>query len=115
MKTLMMTATVAVILAVTSIAAAAETNCEGAAARSTPPVPNNPTHIWNVVWRNQRAMCLQKDFEQNSKSSSAGMPLMDKTNVSPLETKDLSSNNKNNGWNPCRRVHLGTRGVHLLF
>jgi len=33
------------------------TKCKGDAARSTPPVVNNPTHIRNVIWRNMRAMC----------------------------------------------------------
>ncbi|BAU15824.1 hypothetical protein LEP3755_63890 (plasmid) [Leptolyngbya sp. NIES-3755] len=34
------------------------TKCSGDAARSTPPVVNNPTHIRNVIWRNMRARCL---------------------------------------------------------
>jgi len=34
--------------------------CKGDAARATPPIPNNPTHIRNVIWRNMRAMCLQQ-------------------------------------------------------
>lgn len=33
--------------------------CKGDAVRANPPVPNYPTHIRNVVWRNTRAMCLQ--------------------------------------------------------
>lgn len=31
--------------------------CTGDAAKATPPVPNNPTHLRNVIWRNMRAMC----------------------------------------------------------
>lgn len=80
MKTLMTTATATLILAVTSVATTAETSCKGDAARPTSPVPNNPTHLWNVIWRNQRAMCLQKASEQSGKSNSTGMPLMDQLN-----------------------------------
>lgn len=39
---------------------AAETKCKGDAARATPPIPNYPHHIRNVVWRNTRAMCLEE-------------------------------------------------------
>ena len=39
---------------------AAETSCKGDARREKPPIPNHPTHIRKVVWRNTRAMCLQE-------------------------------------------------------
>lgn len=39
---------------------AAETSCEGDARHEKHPIPNHPTHIRNVVWRNTRAMCLQE-------------------------------------------------------
>lgn len=31
--------------------------CNGDAAKATPPIPNYPTQIRNVIWRNMRAMC----------------------------------------------------------
>lgn len=31
--------------------------CTGDAAKAKPPVPNNSTHLRNVIWRNMRAMC----------------------------------------------------------
>lgn len=46
--------------ATTPVSSAAETTCKGDAALAKPPIPNNPTHIRNVVWRNMRAMCLQQ-------------------------------------------------------
>jgi hypothetical protein len=49
-----------VIVISTSTANAAETKCKGDALREKPPIPNHPTHIRNVVWRNTRAMCLQE-------------------------------------------------------
>lgn len=44
----------------TSTANAVEKKCKGDAVRATPPIPNRPTHIRNVVWRNTRAMCVQE-------------------------------------------------------
>lgn len=40
-----------------SAAGATEKKCTGDAARAKPPVPNYPSHIRNVVWRNTRALC----------------------------------------------------------
>lgn len=46
--------------ATTPVSIPSDPACKGDAARATPPIPNNPTHIRNVVWRNMRAMCLQQ-------------------------------------------------------
>lgn len=39
------------------VASATEIKCSGDAAHAMPPVPNYPSHIRNVVWRNKRALC----------------------------------------------------------
>ena len=61
MKAFIMTAIVAVGLA-TSTPAVPVTKeiCKGDAAMFKPPVPNNPWHIRNVIWRNMRLVCLQQ-------------------------------------------------------
>lgn len=41
-----------------SAASANENHCKGDASHSTPPVPNYPANVRNVVWRNTRALCL---------------------------------------------------------
>lgn len=46
--------------------------CKGDAARAKPPIPNNPTHIRNVVWRNRRAMCLQHIAQKMGNPQLAG-------------------------------------------
>lgn len=46
--------------AVIPVSTAAESVCKGDAALAKPPIPNRPTHIRNVVWRNTRAMCLHQ-------------------------------------------------------
>lgn len=48
---------VLVLAASIPTAGATETKCTGDTARATPPVPNYPTHIRNVVWRNMRTLC----------------------------------------------------------
>ncbi len=63
-----------VILALVSFIPAAnakETTCKGDAQSSTPPVPNYPTYIRNVVWRNTRALCLAEQSQVVSHSSQA--------------------------------------------
>lgn len=50
----------------TPVSTTAKTKCKGDAARATPPKPNYPTCIQNVVWRNVRAMCLEEIAHQNS-------------------------------------------------
>lgn len=52
--------------AATPVPTTAKTTCKGVATRATPPVPNYPSHIRNVVWRNVRAMCLEEIAHQNS-------------------------------------------------
>jgi len=44
--------------------------CKGDAVRATPPIPNYPTHIRNVVWRNTRAMCLHTLSQTNDGATS---------------------------------------------
>ena len=46
--------------------------CQGDAKRATPPIPNYPTHIRNVVWKNMRAMCVQPTQAQKVPSSTLG-------------------------------------------
>lgn len=54
-------ATFALVIVISaSTANAAETKCKGDALREKPPVPNHPTHVRNVVWRNTRSMCLEE-------------------------------------------------------
>lgn len=43
--------------------------CKGDAVRATPPIPNYPTHIRNVVWRNTRVMCLQALSRTNDRAT----------------------------------------------
>ncbi len=52
-----------------SAANANETHCQKDASHSTPPVPNYPTQVRNVVWRNTRALCLTEQFQVASQSS----------------------------------------------
>jgi hypothetical protein len=54
---LQIAAFVLVLAAAIPVVGATETKCTGDAARLTPPVPNYPTHIRNVIWRNKRTMC----------------------------------------------------------
>jgi hypothetical protein len=49
-----------------------EPACKGDAARPKPPIPNNPTHIRNVVWRNVRAMCLYQIAQKTNSPQAAG-------------------------------------------
>lgn len=55
-----MIVTILIMAFASSIAAASanENPCKGDALRSTPPVPNYPTHVRNIIWRNTRALCL---------------------------------------------------------
>lgn len=46
--------------------------CKGDAARVTPPIPNRPTHIRNVVWRNVRAKCLHQIAQKTNSPQAAG-------------------------------------------
>ncbi len=50
----------------------ADSTCKGDAVRATPPIPNHPTHIRNVVWRNVRAMCLNQITQKTDSSQPAG-------------------------------------------
>lgn len=51
-----------------SAANAGENRCTGDAVRSTPPVPNYPTNVRNIVWRNTRALCLAEKAQVVSRS-----------------------------------------------
>lgn len=65
-------ATFALIVVISaSTANAAETKCKGDALREKPPIPNHPTHIRNVVWRNTRAMCLQELSQKSMNTSNS--------------------------------------------
>jgi hypothetical protein len=57
MRKLMVT-TMVISTFVFSIPIASANACQGDASHSTPPIPNYPTHIRNVIWRNTRALCL---------------------------------------------------------
>lgn len=52
-----MTVLVLILAAAIPGAGATEKKCTGDAAHAKPPVPNYPSHIRNVVWRNQQALC----------------------------------------------------------
>lgn len=67
MKYLTYAAFALIMVVSTSTANATETACKGDALREKPPIPNHPTHIRNVVWRNTRSMCLQELSRENSK------------------------------------------------
>lgn len=58
--------------ATTPVSSAAETACKGDAALAKPPIPNNPTHIRNVVWHNIRAICLQQSAQTTGNAQPAG-------------------------------------------
>lgn len=57
------------------VASANENSCTGDAVRSTPPIPNYPTHIRNVVWRNTRALCLAQLAQKESIKPASQIPL----------------------------------------
>ena len=49
---------------------AREAKCQGELYQLTPPVPNNPTHIRNVVWRNAKSLreaCQRQVAQSTSK------------------------------------------------
>ena len=46
-----------------------ENHCKEDASHSTLPVPNYPTHVRNVIWRNTRALCLAEQSQVVSQSS----------------------------------------------
>jgi hypothetical protein len=46
--------------------------CQGDAKRATPPIPNHPTHIRNVVWKNMRAMCVPPTQSQTPPGTTSG-------------------------------------------
>jgi len=71
MKYLTYAAFTLVMVVSTSTANATGTACKGDALREKPPIPNHPTHIRNVVWRNTRAMCLQELSRESSKPASS--------------------------------------------
>jgi hypothetical protein len=74
-----------------SAAYASETTCKGDAQSSAPPVPNYPTHIRNVVWRNTRALCLAEQSQGVSHFSQAPTPLPKKAvNQRPVEQKAVN-------------------------
>lgn len=58
--------------ATTPVSSATKAACKGDAALAKPPIPNNPTHIRNVVWRNTRSMCLQQIAQKASAPEPAG-------------------------------------------
>ncbi len=81
-----LTAIAVVILAfVSSISAANanETTCKGDAQSSTPPVPNHPTYIRNVVWRNTRALCLAEQTKAGNQSAQSSTSILKK----PIDQK----------------------------
>ena len=51
------TTLVLILAAAIPAAGATEKKCTGDAAHVKPPVPNYPSHIRNVVWHNQQALC----------------------------------------------------------
>lgn len=59
-------APIAALLSLTMFALpiqAKEVTCKGRIYRQSPPIPNHPTHLWNVVWRNAqfvRETCYKK-------------------------------------------------------
>lgn len=70
MKQLMIVTILSIAFTFSIPAANANANhCQGDASHSTPPVPNYPTHVRNVVWRNARALCLAEKFQIASQSS----------------------------------------------
>jgi hypothetical protein len=74
----------AVILASPAIATT-ETHCTGDAARSTPPVVNNPTHIRDVVWKNMRAICLQELAQVTSNKPPLSHPAETAPSTVPIQ------------------------------
>lgn len=74
MKYLAFATFVLMLVASASTANAAETKCKGDALRKKPPIPNHPTHIRNVVWRNMRAMCLQELSQMPKPPAASNIP-----------------------------------------
>jgi hypothetical protein len=67
---------------------AAKTACRGDAARDQPPIPNYPTHIRNVVWRNMRMMCLHELANKSKNPVTPDQSSQDApTTPSPNESK----------------------------
>lgn len=77
MKRLMIATTFLLIAAAMPVSAK-ELKCQGELYRATPPVPNHPTHIRNVVWRNTQFL---RDACQNqaTKAMSSGTVESNKT------------------------------------
>lgn len=69
MKVLVYGITASILMSSMSAVSAAEKTCKGENYRATPPVPNNPTHIRNVVWRNTEFLRQAYSREQTSQST----------------------------------------------
>lgn len=71
MKRLM---TIAILVIATALPVGAkEVSCHGELYRSTPPVPNYPTHIRNVIWRNAQFLrdACKKQASETMRSGAA--------------------------------------------
>lgn len=65
----LMTAVTVLLIATTLPVSAKEASCHGELYRSTLPVPNYPTHIRNVTWRNAqflRDACQKQTAKRGS-------------------------------------------------
>ena len=69
-----MTTLVLILAASIPAAGATEKKCTGDAARAKPPVPNYPSHIRNVVWRNQQARCQAQVAAASSSQMKSSNP-----------------------------------------
>ncbi len=76
MNRLMFVTILIVTFASTIFAASANENpCRGDAVRPTPPIPNYPTHVKNVEWRNARALCLAQLAQKEPIKPASRTPL----------------------------------------
>ncbi|MGA7936894.1 MAG: hypothetical protein WCA35_25280 [Kovacikia sp.] len=82
----------AVLLPIPVVAATGR-HCQGNAIYGTPPVVNNVTHIWNVVWKNTRAMCLHEMSQNMLKQTTSSKPQETIPTLKPIQLQKPQRDN----------------------
>ncbi len=79
-KLIVVTMLITAFASLMSAASANENHCKGDASHSTPPAPNYPTYVRNIVWRNTRELCLaeQSQAVNHPQASSIKKPVEQK-------------------------------------